>query len=123
MTRRSKLDEIFPEPVVEIHPDDAVTLGVTTGDWLEISSRRGTVVCRALVTGRSPSGTVFLPFHFAEAAANLLTLDKIDPRAKIPDFKMAAVRLQKAEALADRSDTDIHLFERGAIKDPTRHVH
>ena len=75
-----------------------------------------------MVTGRSPAGTVFLPFHFVEAAANLLTVDKIDPRAKIPDFKMAAVRLEKAEA-PQRAGTDIPLDERGAIKDPARYVH
>ena len=61
--------------------------------------------------------TDILPFHFVEAAANLLTLDKIDPRAEIPDFKMAAVQLEKL----DRAPT--MLEEQGAIKDPTRYVH
>jgi predicted molibdopterin-dependent oxidoreductase YjgC len=75
-----------------------------------------------MVTGRSPQGTVFLPFHFVEAAANLLTLDKIDPRAKIPDFKMAAVNLKKVNA-PEREGTDEPLEERGAIKDPTKYVH
>lgn len=123
LTRRSKLDDIFPEPVLEIHPDDACTLDVSTGDWIEAVSRRGRIVCRALVTGRSPAGTVFLPFHFAEAAANLLTWEKVDPRAKIPDFKMTAVRLRKTEAPAAREGADTPLLERGAIKDPTQHVH
>jgi len=123
LTRRSKLDDIFPEPVLEIHPDDARTLDVSTGDWIEAVSRRGRIVCRALVTGRSPAGTVFLPFHFAEAAANLLTWEKVDPRAKIPDFKMTAVRLRKTEAPAAREGADTPLLERGAIKDPTQHVH
>ncbi len=95
MTRRSKLDDIFPEAVLEMHPDDAQTLDVDSGDWVEVTSRRGQIICRVLVTGRSPAGTVFLPFHFAEAAANVLTLDKIDPRAKIPDYKMAAVKIEK----------------------------
>ncbi len=123
LTRRSKLDDIFPEPVLEIHPDDARTLDVSTGDWIEAVSRRGQLVCRALVTGRSPAGTVFLPFHFAEAAANLLTWEKVDPRAKIPDFKMTAVQLRKTEAPAAREGADTPLLERGAIKDPTQHVH
>ena len=122
MTRRSSLDEAFPEPILEMHPEDAQTLQVVSGDWIEATSRRGSVVCRVMVTGRSPVGTVFLPFHFVEAAANLLTLDKIDPRAKIPDFKMAAVQLRKADA-PDREGTDVPLDERGAIKDPTQHVH
>lgn len=123
LTRRSKLDDIFPEPVLEIHPDDAQALDIATGDWIEATSRRGRIVCRALVTGRSPAGTVFLPFHFAEAAANLLTWEKVDPRAKIPDFKMTAVRLSKTEAPAARAGADTPLLERGAIKDPTQHVH
>ncbi len=122
LTRRSKLDDAFPEPVVEMDPTDAEREGIETGDWVELTSRRGSVICRVMVTGRSPEGTLFLPFHFAEAAANLLTLNKIDPRAKIPDFKMAAVRLRRVEA-PDRDQTDVPLDERGAIKDPTRYVH
>ncbi len=123
MTRRSKLDEAYPEPVLEMHPDDAHALSMISGDWVEVTSRRGSVVCRVLVTGRSPVGTVFLPFHFVEAAANVLTMDKIDPRAKIPDFKMAAVRLSKTAAPVDRDGADIPLLERGAIKDSTAQVH
>jgi formate dehydrogenase alpha subunit len=122
MTRRSALDHAYPDPIIEMHPDDARDLGVISGDWIEVASRRGVITCRVMVTGRSPVGTVFLPFHFAEAAANVLTLDKIDPRAKIPDFKMAAVRLRKADAPA-REGADQHIGERGAIKDPTRYVH
>jgi len=122
MTRRSKLDDAFPEPILEMHPDDAHKLELISGDWVEATSRRGSVVCRVMVTGRSPVGTVFLPFHFVEAAANVLTLDKIDPRAKIPDFKMAAVNLRKAST-PERVGADMPLDERGAIKDPTRFVH
>ena len=120
MTRRSQLDAIYPDPVVEIHPQDAERLGIATGDWVEVASRRGRVVCRALVTGRSPVGTLFIPFHFAEAAANELTINKIDPRAKIPDYKMAAVRITKIEP---PSDEERHWAERGAIKDMAALVH
>jgi len=122
MTRRSHLDDAFPEPLLEMHPEDSQRLGLISGDWVEVTSRRGSVVCRVMVTGRSPVGTVFLPFHFVEAAANLLTLDKIDPRAMIPDFKMAAVKLRKADAPA-REGANIPLDERGAIKEPTKYVH
>ncbi len=122
MTRRSKLEEAFPEPIIEMHPDDAHNLQLVSGDWVQVTSRRGSVVCRVMVTGRSPVGTVFLPFHFVEAAANLLTLDKMDPKAKIPDFKMAAVKLEKSDAPL-RDGADIPLDERGAIKDPTQFIH
>jgi len=121
MTGRSALEHAFPEAVCEIHPDDAETLGLETGDWVSVRSRRGEIKMRALVTGRSPRGTVFVPFHFAEAAANLLTLDKVDARAKIPDYKNTAVALQKTEP-PEGWDTgyDDPLFDRGAIKDPVQ---
>ena len=123
MTRRSKLDDIFPEAILEIHPDDAQREGIASGDWIDISSRRGTITCRALVTGRSPVGTVFLPFHFAEAAANALTLDRVDPRAKIPDYKMTAVSLRRLESAPERAGADTPLLQRGTIKDPLQNVH
>ncbi|MCP4168331.1 MAG: formate dehydrogenase subunit alpha [Chloroflexi bacterium] len=97
MTRRSTLNEIAPEPEVEINPADAKTIPVVSGDLVRIASRRGEIVARAKVTDRSPIGTIFLPFHYVEAAANLLTLDELDPSAKIPDFKNTAVALQVAE--------------------------
>jgi predicted molibdopterin-dependent oxidoreductase YjgC len=121
MTGRSKLEEIYPEATCEIHPEDAAELGIETGDWVAVSSRRGTIKLRALVTGRSPKNTVFVPFHFAEAAANLLTLDRIDGRAKIPDYKNTAVRLEKTASPDDWDEGyELPLFERGAIKDPVQ---
>jgi predicted molibdopterin-dependent oxidoreductase YjgC len=94
MTRRSKLDDIYPEPTVEIHPDDAQNLGIQAGDWIKVRSRRGEIKVKTLVTERSPAGLVFIPFHFAEAAANELTLDARDPKAKIPDYKVCAVAVE-----------------------------
>ncbi|MGW8318464.1 MAG: formate dehydrogenase subunit alpha [Candidatus Promineifilaceae bacterium] len=121
MTGRSKLEEVYPEATVEVHPDDAADIGIATGDWVEVSSRRGAIVLRALVTGRSPRGTVFVPFHFAEAAANLLTLDRIDERAKIPDYKNTAVKVKRVEAPEGlHRDYERPLLERGAIKDPVQ---
>jgi formate dehydrogenase major subunit len=100
MTRRSKaLDEIAPEALVEVHPEDAAALGIVQGDPVRVSSRRGSVVAPARVTPRTGKGSVFMPFHFREAAANLLTNDALDPTAKIPEFKYCAVRLEKAESL------------------------
>ena len=95
MTRRSKLDDIYPEALVEIHPADANDIGVNSGDWVKIRSRRGEIEVKVLVTQRSSKGMVFLPFHFAEAAANILTLDVRDPQAKIPDYKVCAVAGEK----------------------------
>ncbi len=121
MTGRSALEEAFPEAICEMHPEDAQALGIQTGDWAKVSSRRGTIQLRVLVTGRSPEGTVFIPFHFAEAAANLLTLDKIDSRAKIPDYKNTAVKIEKTTLPAglDPGYED-PLTDRGAIKDPVQ---
>ncbi len=96
MTRRSKLDDIYPEPTVEVHPNDASSLGIREGDWIKVRSRRGEIEVKTLVTERSPQGMVFIPFHFAEAAANELTLDARDPQAKIPDYKVCAVALAPA---------------------------
>jgi predicted molibdopterin-dependent oxidoreductase YjgC len=95
MTRRSKLDDIYPEPTVEIHPDDALTLGIQSGDWVKVRSRRGEIKVLTIVSERSPTGLVFIPFHFAEAAANELTLDARDPTAKIPDYKVCAVAVER----------------------------
>ena len=121
MTGRSTLEDVYPEATCEINPSDAENLGIEMGDWATVSSRRGSIKTRVLVTGRSPEGTVFIPFHFAEAAANLLTLDKVDSRAKIPDYKNTAVRIEKSEP-PDGWDEgyDIPLIERGAIKNPVQ---
>jgi predicted molibdopterin-dependent oxidoreductase YjgC len=123
MTRRSRLDDIWPEAIVEMHPDDAEALGLETGDWVKVSSRRGQITLRVLVTGRSPVGVVFIPFHFAEAAANVLTLNRVDPRAKIPDYKVCAVQVEKTDAPEGREGADVPLTARGAIQDRAAQVH
>jgi predicted molibdopterin-dependent oxidoreductase YjgC len=118
MTRASALSEIWPECTVELHPRDAARLGLSMGDWVEVASRRGTLTARLLVTGRSPEGVVFIPFHFAEAAANLLTDPRLDRRAKIPDYKVCAVRVARAAQAPDRPGAELALTDRGTIKDP-----
>ena len=119
MTGRSSLEEIYPEATCEIHPSDAEDLDVETGDWVNVTSRRGSISLRVIVTGRSPKKTVFVPFHFAEAAANKLTLDRLDERAKIPDYKITAIKIEKSNP-PEGWDGDYNqpLFERGAIRDP-----
>jgi len=103
LTRHSDLDALFPMPIVEVHPIDADALGIADGDPVRVTSRRGSVVARAHVTTKTTPGVVFLPFHFVEAAANLLTLDALDPQSKIPHYKATPVRLDPApeEALAN----------------------
>jgi formate dehydrogenase alpha subunit len=96
LTRHSKLDELYPEARIEISPADAARLTIEDGQTVRVSSRRGSIVLRAWVTQRTTLGVVFIPMHFAEAAANLLTLDTLDPLAKIPEYKACAVRVVPA---------------------------
>lgn len=121
MTGRSQMEAVYPEAACEVSPADAGGLGLGTGDWVRVSSRRGSIVLRVLVTERSPQGTIFIPFHFAEAAANLLTLDRVDGRAKIPDYKNTAVKIEKTIP-PENWDAGYNrpLTERGAIKDPVQ---
>ena len=97
LTRKSKsLSEIYPEGVVEMNSEDARRLGIRPDNGLvEVASRRGSVRVKARVSDKLPPGIVFMTFHFKEAAANLLTLDALDPVAKIPEFKVCAVKIQK----------------------------
>ena len=118
LSRASVLTDIWPECTVEMHPHDANRLGLETGDWVEVSSRRGGLTARLLVTGRSPEATVFIPFHFAEAAANVLTDQRLDERAKIPDYKVCAVRVGRAVHIPARPGAEVALTRRGTIKDP-----
>jgi formate dehydrogenase major subunit len=97
MTRRSyALDTIAPRALVFIHPADAAELGLADGEMARVSSRRGTIELEARVSHREARGNVFIPFHFREAAANLLTIDEIDPFGKIPEFKFCAVKVEPA---------------------------
>jgi predicted molibdopterin-dependent oxidoreductase YjgC len=95
MTRRSEtLTDQVNEPYIEINHDDASTIGVNNDQYTRVTSRRGEITLRAKVSERIKMGTVFIPFHFAEAAANRLTNNALDPVAKIPEFKVCAVRVE-----------------------------
>ena len=99
MSRRvAALHAIRPDGFVEIHPDDAAKLKLSDGVMAQITSRRGTVTAKTVVTERSRPGSVFMTFHYREAAANILTNDALDPVAKIPEYKVCAVKIKKAEA-------------------------
>jgi len=97
LSRKSPgLSKIYPEGTIEINPDDARRLGIAPDNGLvEVASRRGKVNVKAKTSDRLPPGVVFMTFHFKEAAVNLLTLDALDPVAKIPGYKVCAVRIQK----------------------------
>lgn len=96
MSRRSKvLEEADQGPFVEINPADADKLAIKNGDEVMAVSRRGHITLPAKVTDRVDAGVVFIPFHYREAAANLLTNDALDPVCKIPEAKVCAVRLEK----------------------------
>jgi len=98
MTRRVQgLNLVYPEPLLEIHPKDAEQLGVQKGSMVKISSRRGEIKAKTTLTTKCPRGMVFMPFHFAEAAANLVTIDTLDAISKIPEYKICAVRVEPVE--------------------------
>ncbi len=95
MTRRSSvLDAMEPEAIVQMNVSDIEKFGITAGDFVEIQSRRGSIKIRARADNKVPSGVIFIPFAFVEAAANLLTNPQLDPVGKIPEFKYCAVAIQ-----------------------------
>jgi len=94
MTRRATvLDALEPEAHIDIHPDDLAATGRAAGDLLTLETRRGKVTARARVDIGLARGTVFMPFCYVEAAANLLTNPVLDPVGKIPEFKYCAARV------------------------------
>jgi len=96
ITRRVKgLNILRGEELVEINPEDASTLGVADGEMVRVISRRGEVVAKARVTEVSPVGVVFMTFHFAESPTNIITNPALDPVAKIPEYKVCAVRIER----------------------------
>jgi len=94
------LEQLCPPAPVEISPQDAAREGIADGETVSVSSRRGVVQARAVVTERSPEGTIFMAFHFREAPANLLTNPALDPIAKIPELKVCAARIERIGAAA-----------------------
>ncbi len=98
MTRKvAGLNMLRREEYVEINPADAQKLGIADGEKVRVISRRGEVVAAAKVTGASPVGVVAMTFHFAESPTNVITNPALDPIAKTPELKVAAVRVEKAD--------------------------
>jgi len=97
MTRKTDgLNDRAPDNFVEISHQDASDLGVEEGTMVNIASRRGKIPARVTISDKAVTGTVFIPFHFAESAANKLTNAALDPVSKIPEYKVCAVNLVKA---------------------------
>ena len=89
------LNERAPECFVEITRGDAQGMGIEDGDRVNIASRRGEIQARVQISRKAVDGTVFIPFHFAQAAANKLTNAALDPISGIPEYKVCAVKLSK----------------------------
>jgi len=87
------LEKARPEAYVEVNPATAAGMGVINGEYVLVESRRGSIRLKAQVTERIPENIVFVPFHYREAAANLLTNSAYDRTAEIPELKVCAARL------------------------------
>jgi formate dehydrogenase major subunit/formate dehydrogenase alpha subunit len=95
MTRRSEgIMKVYGAALIEVNPDDANHLGLNGKQFVRITSRRGSIQAEALITDRVPPGMVYANFHFPEASANELTQAVLDPIAKIPEYKVTAVRVE-----------------------------
>ena len=96
LSRKSPaIDQKSPTGYVEIHLKDAKEYGIEDGDSVEVSTTRGKVTTKASVGTRVAKGWLFMPFHFAEGPANMLTNDALDPIAKIPEFKVCAAKIRQ----------------------------
>jgi anaerobic selenocysteine-containing dehydrogenase len=82
--------------LIELNPDDAEHLGVNGHKRVRVTSRRGSIEAEAWITDRVPPGMVYANFHFPEASANELTIAALDPVAKIPEYKVCAVKVTLA---------------------------
>jgi formate dehydrogenase major subunit/formate dehydrogenase alpha subunit len=95
MTRRSSgLLAIYNQALIELNPEDAMHLGINGNRMVRVTSRRGSIKAEAWITERVPPGMVYANFHFPEASANILTIDALDPIAKIPEYKVCAVKIE-----------------------------
>jgi formate dehydrogenase alpha subunit len=96
MTRKgTALNRLYPEALAEINTEDADTLKLKDGDFVTLTSRRGSIKIKATISDRTDQGVIFVPFHFYEAAINRLTNSALDPVSKIPELKVCAVKLEK----------------------------
>ncbi len=105
MTRRSaNLDLLEPEAIAGLNRRDLERLGITAGQWVKVETRRGEIVLKARQDRDVPQGMIFIPFCFAEAAANVLTNPQLDPMGKIPEFKFCAARIEAVKDVAEAAE-------------------
>ena len=98
LTRRARgLLAVYKEPLIEVNPQDAERLHLNGNRRVRVTSRRGSIEAEAWVTDRVPPGMVFANFHFPQASANELTIAALDPVAKIPEYKICAVKVEAAQ--------------------------
>jgi predicted molibdopterin-dependent oxidoreductase YjgC len=88
--------QVYGSALIEVNPGDASNLGLNGKKWVRVSSRRGSIRAEALITDRVPPGMIYANFHFPEASANELTQAVLDPIAKIPEYKVTAVKVEIA---------------------------
>ncbi len=111
MTRRSDvLNKLSPSGTVDIHPDDALKLGIVDGDIVAIASERGKIEAPVRITDETAPGLAFMAFHWSELPVNIVTNTASDPSAKIPEFKVSAVKA--VLAVLDRATQDNAFFAR-----------
>jgi formate dehydrogenase major subunit/formate dehydrogenase alpha subunit len=97
MTRRARnLKAMYPEAEIQINPEDAEEREIDDGEMMKVASRRGEIVAKAQVTDRVPPGLIFATFHYPDSAVNFLTNPALDPTAKIPEYKVCAVKVEPA---------------------------
>lgn len=98
MSRRSRvLETLEPHGHIDMHQEDADTVGVHADDFLQVTSPRGEIIVQVRIDNKVPQGTAFMAFHWREAPANLLTSEAVDPTARIPEYKVSSIRIEKAK--------------------------
>jgi formate dehydrogenase major subunit len=105
MTRRAdRLDNLEPEAIVSVNRRDMEAMGLQPGDMVRVATRRGSITLRVRQDREVSEGMLFIPFCFAEAAANILTNPQLDPQGKIPEFKFCAARLERVDEAVEAAE-------------------
>jgi len=96
MSRRSRvLETLEPHGHIDMNELDAAMVGVHADEFLQVASPRGELVVQVRIDKKVPQGTAFMAFHWREAPANLLTSEAVDPTARIPEYKVSSIRIEK----------------------------